>query len=71
MGAGWETMLHVVAAILQKLCDPHMLPICSSIMIDEYPVRTRLVSLYTTFRRGIVSRPDAATLIHLRTFMNT
>ena len=44
--SGWETMLHVVAAILRTLrgCDPRMLPVCSSIMIGEYPLRTRLVN---------------------------
>ena len=35
--SGWETTLHVVAAILSKL------PFRSSVMIGEYPVRTRLV----------------------------
>ena len=62
MGAGWETTLHVVAAILRMLRDPRMLPVCSSIMLVEYPVRTRLVNYSTTFRHGVVSRPDAATL---------
>ena len=44
MGAGRETTLHVVAAIWRTLRDPHTLPVCSSIMIDEYPVQTRLVN---------------------------
>ena len=38
------------------------LPFCSSAMIDEYRVRTRLVHSSTTFRSGVVSCPDAATL---------
>ena len=39
-GSGRETMLYMVAAIL-RTC---MLPVCSSILIDEYPVPTRLVN---------------------------
>ena len=42
--SGRETVLHVEAAILCMLHDPHMLPVCSSVMIDECPVRTRLVN---------------------------
>ena len=44
--SGSETTLqvHVVAAILRMLRDPRTLPVCSSIMIGEYPVRTRLVN---------------------------
>ena len=38
--SGWETTLHVVAAISR---DPCTLPVCSSVMIHEYPVRSRLV----------------------------
>ena len=37
-------------------------PRFSSVTIGEYPIRTRLVNLSTTFRCGVVSRPDAATL---------
>ena len=59
MGAGRETTLHVVAAILR------MLPVCSSVMIDKYLVQTRLVNKSTTFRRGVVSQPNAGTLIAL------
>ena len=40
--SGSVTTLHVVAAILRMLRDPRTLPICSSIMIGEYPIRTRL-----------------------------
>ena len=41
---GWETTLHVVAAILRTPRDPCTLPNCSSVMIGEYPVlETRLV----------------------------
>ena len=42
---GWETTLYEVAAILRMLRDPRMLPVCSSVMINEYPVQTRLVCL--------------------------
>ena len=46
-GAGQETTLHVVAAILRMLRDLRdlrTLPFAPcSIMIDEYPVRTRLL----------------------------
>ena len=42
MGAGRETTLHVqvVATILRMLRDTRTLPVCSSIMIGEYPVQT-------------------------------
>ena len=36
-------MLYVVAAILRMLRDLRTLPVCSSIMLDEYPTRTGLV----------------------------
>ena len=42
--AGRETTLHVVAAILHTLRDLRMLPVCSNVMIGEYPVWTRLVN---------------------------
>ena len=42
--SGSETTLHMVAAILRILRDPRTLPVCSSIMIGEYPARTRLVN---------------------------
>ena len=35
---------YMVAAILRTLRDPRTLPVCSSIMIDEYPVWTWLVN---------------------------
>ena len=44
MGAGWETMLHVVAANLRTLRDLRYLYVCSSVMIGEYPVQTRLLA---------------------------
>ena len=44
MGAGQVTTLHLLAAILHMLRDLHTLPVCSSVMIGEYPVRTRLVN---------------------------
>ena len=41
--SGREITLHLVAAILRMLRDPHTLPVCSSVMIGEHPIRTRLV----------------------------
>ena len=39
MGAGWETTLHVVAAILLMTRDSRLLHVCSSVMISEYPYK--------------------------------
>ena len=38
MGAGQETTLHEVAAILRTLRDPCTFPVCSSVTIGEYPM---------------------------------
>ena len=42
--SGSETTPHVVAVIARMLHDPRTLPVCSSIMIGVYPVRTWLVN---------------------------
>ena len=56
--SGWETTLHVVAAILRMPRDPCTLPVCSSVMISEYPVRTNasLLVYYIQARRSLSSR---------------
>ena len=43
-----------LAHAAQSAHAPHF----SSVTIGEYPIRTRLVNLSTTFRRGVVSRPE-------------
>ena len=48
--------IHVVAAILRMLCDLCTLPICSNVMLDEYPVRTRLVNYYIQAQHSLSSR---------------
>ena len=58
-----ERLRYVVAAILGMPRETRTLPVGSSIMIGEYPVRTRLVNyITTTFRLGVVFRPNSATL---------